>query len=270
MQNSSKPRHCAEKPAPKRRCRTAAPRSIALAACLIAAFGSEFAPAVDALEPVRGIVRAAEQAQISTELPSRVTQLTFKPGQQFRKGDLLVEFDCRRQQAELASADAQLREMRLTLDNHVYLEKLKAAGKQDVEVSRARADKAAAEADVLRLRLEQCKVIAPFDGRIVDLGISVHELPAPGRPFIRIIRDSQLEIELIIPSPWLRWLDVGAAFTFAIDETGETITGKVERIGGAVDPVSQTIKVVGVFEGVRKRVLAGMSGSAQFVRAARP
>ena len=221
-------------------------------------------------EPARGVVRPIDQAQLSTELASRVMQIPFKAGQQFRKGDLLVEFDCRRQKAEYASAEAQLREMRLTLQNHAYLEKLAAAGKQDVEISRARADKAAAEAEVLHLRLEQCQVWAPFDGRVAELGISVHELPVQGRPFIKLIRDSDLEIELIVPSVWLEWLVLGSAFTFTVDETGETVTGKVARIGAAVDPVSQTIKVFGLFTGARAIVLAGMSGSAQFTRGVRP
>lgn len=215
---------------------------------------------------IRGIVRPLNQASIATELTARVANIAFKEGAAFRKGDQLLAFDCERQQAELASAEAQHREAKLALDGNLYLDKRGAVGRQDVEISKARVDKAAAEAQALRARLKQCAVIAPFDGRVTELSVHEHEMPAAGKPFISIIDETTFEIELILPSAWLKWIAAGTLFQFTIDETGRHYAARIIRIAAAVEPVSQTIKVISVFENKDDHILSGMSGTAQFER----
>lgn len=216
--------------------------------------------------PVRGVVRPQSQATISTDLSARVSSTNYKEGDRFKKGDVLIEFDCRRTQAELDAADAQSLEMKLALDNNVVLDKYKAVGRADLEISRARVKRAEAEANGLRARLDQCKVIAPFNGRIAELAIQAHEMPAMGKPFLTIIEDQALEVELIVPSDWLKWLKTDATFNFNVDETASSFPAHVTRISAAVDPVSQTIKVMGLFDSdaAGAGILSGMSGSAEF------
>ncbi len=76
-----------------------------LARCaIVAAFSATagFAEANDL--PVRGIVRAVNQAALSTDIPMRIARLPFREGEQFKATDLLVEFDCRRQNAACGDA----------------------------------------------------------------------------------------------------------------------------------------------------------------------
>lgn len=214
--------------------------------------------------PVRGVVRAVDQAAFSTDLGTRVVKIEVREGVAFKTGDLLVEFDCRKPRAEAASAEAVHREMRLTLESNVHLEKHQAIGRHDVEISKARVAKAAAEADALKARLDQCRVMAPFDGRVSELGVHVHEVPAPSKPFLAIVGASRLEVELILPSSWLSWLKAGAEFTFAVDETRRSYPMTVSRLGAAVDPVSQMIKVIAVLQPATGEILPGMSGTAMF------
>lgn len=238
---------------------------------LAAMFALPLAPAfADAAvhEPMlaRGVVRPVDEATIATDLQARVAAIGFKEGAAFKAGDTLVEFDCRRHRAELAAADAQKREMELSLDNNLVLNQHRAIGKHEVEISRARVDKAAGEAESLRARVDDCRIVAPFDGRVAELGIHVHETPAAGKPFLKIIADTALEIELILPSDALRWLRQEQAFTFVVDELKRALPARVLRIGATVDPVSQTVKVMARFDGAEglADVLAGMSGAAEF------
>lgn len=216
--------------------------------------------------PARGVVRPVDQAAISTDLQVPVAAIGFKEGTRFKTGDALVEFDCRRHRAELAAADAQRREAELALENNLVLNDHCAIGKHEVEISRARVDKAKGEADSLRARVESCRILAPFDGRVAELAIHVFETPASGKPIIRIIDDRQLEIELIVPSNWLSWLRKDMAFDFVVDELKRPLAARVTAIGAAVDPISQTVKIFGRFaDGIDVTdVLAGMSGSAEF------
>lgn len=214
--------------------------------------------------PVRGVVRALDQSALSTDLAARVLKIGFREGEAFKTGDLLIAFDCDRYRAEAQSADAVFQEMQLTLNSNLHLERLSAVGKADVEISRARVAKAEAEARSLRARVAQCDIAAPFDGRVAELSVNLYEQPQAGKPFLVIVGNSRLEIELIVPSHWLTWVKPGADFAFNVDETRHAYKAHVVRLGAAVDAVSQMIKIVATFDEPVTDVLPGMSGSAQF------
>lgn len=240
------------------------------AACLSAA-GSVRATepglsAADEAVPVRGIIRALDQAALSTELQARVDKIGFREGQAFKKGELLISFDCERYRAETQSAEAVAREMQLTLESNQQLEKFRAVGKHDVEISRARVDKAEAEARSLKSRLQFCEIFAPYDGRVAELTINQYEQPQPNKPFLVIVGNSRLEVEIIVPSYWLNWIVPGTPLTFGVDETKGSYAATVVRIGATVDAVSQMVKVIATFNDPVVDVLPGMSGAAQFVR----
>lgn len=247
-------------------------RPLSLATAFAAFVGCMFMPvtagsaepstALDADGTARGLVRSVTQAMISTELPAQVAKIGFKEGEAFKKGDLLVEFDCRRQKAEYASAAAQHREMMLTFENNKVLRQSQAVGRHEVDLSEARVTKAAAEAEALRVRLDQCTLIAPFDGRVLELGLHQLETAQPGKPYISIIADGDLEIDLIVPADWVRHVHVGSELTFSVDESQTVHPIVVKRTGASIDPLSQTAKLVAAFSAPAPGVMPGMSGSA--------
>ena len=156
------------------------------------------------------------------------------------------------------------REMQLVLESNTYLDRKGAVGRFEVEISRARVDKAGAEAAALKARLKQCEVVAPYDGRVAELSINEHEIPAPGKPFITLLDETSFEIDLIMPSGNLKQLKPGMEFKYHVDDTGHTYDAIVLRPGAAVDPVSQTVKVIGKFLHPEVDVIAGMTGTAEF------
>ncbi|MGH8657097.1 MAG: efflux RND transporter periplasmic adaptor subunit [Gammaproteobacteria bacterium] len=220
--------------------------------------------AISQLENIRGLVKPKSEARLSSEIPARITALPFKQGQRFREGDVLIRFDCSRYQAELASAKAELNARSKTYQNNMELSRLNAIGKLEVEVSKAEAEKAAAEARGAGVNVSRCVITAPYPGRIVERKVHEHETVAPEQELMTILDDRDLEIEIIVPSTWLTWLKVGTPFTFHLDETDNDYQAKVSELGARVDPVSQTIRVDGVFASAAHDVLAGMSGTAKF------
>ncbi len=215
--------------------------------------------------PIRGVVRPVNQASIAIDLPVRVAKVHFREAEAFKQGQTLLSFDCTRLIAEHAAAEAVHLEMRLGLESQTYLDKRGAVGKLEVEISRTRVDKARAEAEALAARLKQCTIVAPYDGRVTDLKINEYEIAPNGQPFISIVDESSFEIDMIVPSTWLRTLASGQSVLFTVDETGKTYDAKVLRIGAAVDPVSQTVRVIAGFVNADGNVLAGMSGTAKMM-----
>ena len=77
-----------------------------------------------------------------------------------------------------------------------------------------------------------------------------------------VLNEEGLIIEMIAPSLWLRWLELGQVLTLEVRETGQSLSAVVDRIGPVVDPVSQTVDVFARFGNVPEKVLSGMSGRA--------
>lgn len=226
----------------------------------VAAMAQQIQPA----SIIRGVVQPVNHASISTELVSLVADVPFREGERFQKGDLLIAFNCARQLAELQAAKAASRAALIDWKNKRELLDYKAIGANEVKLAEAGFAEARARADALKIQTDHCSILAPFEGRIVERAINPHEMPANNEPLLRIISDTQLELDLIVPSTWLVWLKPGQTFDFSIDETGKTHLASVSQISAAVDPVSQTIKIKGVFERPESSVLSGMSGTATF------
>lgn len=213
---------------------------------------------------MRGIVKAATQAMLYTQIQGRVSQLPRKEGERIEKGETLVQIDCEKYRAELAAAIAEHQAKDKTFANNTELTKLNAVSTLELEISEAEARKAQAAIRIAEINVASCRIAAPFSGRITGVMVNEHENVFPNDKLLSLLDDTSLEIELVLPSSSLAWLKRKARFTFVIDETRRAYPAKVKEIGANIDPASQTVKVIGAFEKLPPEVLAGMSGSAQF------
>jgi membrane fusion protein, multidrug efflux system len=216
--------------------------------------------------PARGLVRAVQEATLASETSARIVQLPVRDGDAFRRGDLLIDFDCERPKAEWRTAEAERIGMAAAHENSRRLAEYRAAGAHDVQMARAALDKAAAAVEVITVRLKQCRIFAPFDGRVADLPVREHEMPQAGQPLMRIVSDAQLEVDMIVPAKWLHWLKPGESFRFSPEDSGQHVEGEVVRVSGAIDPVSQTIRAIGKLKAERGAILPGQGGLVTFQR----
>lgn len=231
----------------------------ALAALLLWA-----APSARAEEDIRILLVPRTETTLSSQVSARISKITVKEGDAFKRGAPLVEFDCRLYQAQLAKARAQLSGAKKTHEANLKLQKFQAIGEVELAVSEAEMGKAQAEIQVYNAQVELCRINAPFDGRVVKRHMSEHASTAPGDKLLDILDDSQLEMQLHVPSAWLSKIKSGTRFSVRIDEIGQTYPAEVMRVGAKVDPVSRTIELFAKILEKDPRLLAGMSGVADF------
>ncbi len=201
---------------------------------------------------------------LSAEIPAKINRITRRDGDAFKAGDALLEFDCALQAAQLDKARAQLVATENTQLGQRKLAELNAVGLVELKNSEAEVLKAKADVTYLRAMLQKCRVVAPFNGRVVEHKAREQQFVQAGQPLIEIIDDSVLELEFIIPSSWLRWLKPGHAFVVRIEDTGQDYPVRLLRTAARVDPVSQTVKAVAVVDGDYPELIAGMSGQVLF------
>ena len=147
-----------------------------------------------------------------------------------------------------------------TLDGNRQMARLNAIGQVELRNSEAELLKAQADVAYLQTTLDKCTITAPYDGRAAEQKAREQQFVQPGQAVLDIIDDTTLELEFIVPSRWLVWLKPGHRLNAAIDETRKSYPVRLLRIAAKADPVSQTVRCVGVVDGRFPELLAGMSG----------
>ena len=213
----------------------------------------------------RGVLRPIYEAVISAQLSTRIIEIAKRPGERIKKGEVLVGFDCSRYKAEFLAARAEQTAVEKEYETNLKLAKYDAVGTSEVEISEARVNMAKASASIAESYVDDCEILAPFDGKVITVDARPFETNVPGQPIIHIIDDSLMEVELIVPSSWLVWLQPEIDVAFHVDETQSRHQIGITRIGGEVDPVSQTVRIYGVLDTPEAAgLLSGMSGTAFF------
>jgi RND family efflux transporter MFP subunit len=217
-------------------------------------------------DTIRGLIKPRKEAILSSQISGQITEMGFKPGERFSQNDLLVRFDCAMYEADLNSARARFQAEQKQYENNRKLLELNAISNIEVELSRSEVDVARAETRIKQIITEHCLIRAPFNGRVIEAMVNEFESVGADQELISILDDQDLEIELIVPSSWLTSIREGETFSFIIDETGGSYQASITQIGAIVDPVSQTVRLLGEFQNSTDNVLSGMSGTASFNR----
>ncbi len=215
---------------------------------------------------IRAQLTSYQQTILSAEIAANISKLTLREGEQFTKGQTLVEFDCALLNAQLNKAEAGAEVARQGLKVSKRLEQLNSISSLEVDQAIAKAKETEAELETIKVHVSKCSLAAPYQGRIAKLHVDAHQYVTPGKPLMDIVDTSRLEVRLIAPSNWLSWLKKGSQFSIQIEELGKTYQAQVVRLGARIDPVSQSLPITGKIEGDHSELLPGMSGWADFNR----
>lgn len=219
---------------------------------------------VRAAETVRMLIIPEKETVISSQMGGRILELNTRPGRSFEKGDLLVRFDCKEQDARLKAAEAELSATEITLKAKKELQALSSAGEMEVQLAAAANEKTKAQLELQRAYVDACIIRAPFAGTTARLDARQFQTVNQGQPILEIVGREPLLARIIAPSRWLSWLKVGRPFRVSVDETRTSHDAVVTAINGKVDPVSQTVEIEGTIAARGASLLPGMSGTATF------
>jgi membrane fusion protein, multidrug efflux system len=214
--------------------------------------------------PIRVVVRSYETAALSAEINARITLLPQREGDRFKKGDIIVEFDCRKTIAEHDGAVAALRGHQSLYENQQQLLRYKAAGTLAVNQALHELDKAKAEVRGLEAKRSGCQITAPFDGRVTEKSAQVHEIAQPNQPILKIINEGKMELVMMVPSKLLSKVADGTRFRVKLDENGDLHDARIVQSTGLIDPVSQSARMIAELTNAPSNVIPGMSGTAMF------
>jgi membrane fusion protein (multidrug efflux system) len=210
------------------------------------------------------LVTATEEATLSSQMAGKIKKIYYGLGDVFSAGDLLLEFDCEAERAQLDAAQAEYRGARETHLTKLRLQALGAAGELEVTLAASAADKLKSQVDLRQSLLAYCKVVAPFPGRLVKLRVKAAESVALGQPLLDIANPSTLKAQLFVPASWVRWVRVGTPIVVKSNEDRRTYRARVSKLNARVEGVNQSLELEAQFDGSTEGLLPGLVGTASF------
>jgi len=188
---------------------------------------------------------------IAPRVAGQILKLKVQDNQAVKEGDVLFEIDpedyklvLEKAKAELATVDRQLAQAQDTLHR---MEPLLPRGFETAEnVDKARTavttlqaqrEGAIATINLEELHLSYCKVIAPFDGRVINLNISAGAHVTAGVPVFSLLDTTKWYVIANFREAEIRHMAPGTeAIVYLSSAPNQRFHGKVQGIGWAVKP----------------------------------
>lgn len=209
---------------------------------------------------VEAVLVPNENTVISSSKDGKIHKIHFDNGEIFRKGDILVEYACKDLRAELDIAQSQQKVADTKKSASMKLFKLDIISNIEKLELESESDQAQARSRLYESRMEACYIRADYDGRVVKKLANASEFTRTDRVLMEVASLDYLKAEFLLPSRWLRWVNVGAPVVLEIDETERSYSATIRNIYGEVDPVSRSIQMTAQLDPYGDPLLPGMSG----------
>ncbi len=213
-----------------------------------------------------GTIEANERVELKPEAPGLIEAVGFVEGQRVQKGQRLFELDSRKETAALAQAEAEASLARSNLERARQLAGTRAISKQEVEQLESQLAVREAIARVEQERLEDRRILAPFDGVMGPRLVSPGQYVAPGLPLATLVDDSQVKVRCRLPERQLASLRPKQTGRVRVNAYPDAVfEGTVDLIDPEVDPATRTVEVRLVTPNVDGRLRPGMFARVELV-----
>lgn len=217
--------------------------------------------------PANGSLVAKRRVEIYSEVQGvfKASNLVFKPGQHYLKGQALIRIDAAEYAASVQSAKSNLYnsiaaimpDLRLDFPDifkkwETYLNNFD-LNKTTPELPKTTSNKenyfitgrgiisAYYNVKNLELRLLKYNIYAPFSGVLTEALVTEGSLIRSGQKLGEFIDTSVYEMEVALSKNYASLLKVGENVALTNLEKTESYKGKVSRVNGSIDATTQTI-----------------------------
>lgn len=197
---------------------------------------------------------------VSSSRDGKIKKIHFDNGDHFKKGDVILEYYCDDLRAEMAAASAERRFAKQKELTTSRLFNMELSSDLELVQSKVEKEQAVAKKKVVEARVNDCVIRAGYDGRVVKRMANDNEYTRTDRVLMEIASKGTLDVEFLLPSKSLRWINLGAPISLIVSETDRQYKGKIKQIYGEVDPVSQSIQIRAGLDDYDEPLLPGMSG----------
>lgn len=196
----------------------------------------------ETLEAV-GTALSNEAVTITTKTAGIVVKVSFNEGQSVKSGQLLAELDGREAVAELEATRAAVQIARQNYDRAAKLLGTQAVSQARMDELSSLLTAATARVKVQEARVQDLRIVAPFNGKIGIRRVSIGAFVPPGAVVTTLDDVDVIKLNFLVPETVLAHLKSGAAVKARSEAyPNRDFTGVVRTIDTRIDPTTRAVE----------------------------
>lgn len=211
-----------------------------------------------------GRLQAQQSVDIKAEVSALVLAHQLEDGAQVEAGQLLVQLDDRRLQAQQRQVQANLNEATQQLARFERLIQTQAITQEQLSSQQARVESLRAEQQALSAERERYRILAPFQGHLGEQDLVVGQLVDNGTRLTTLDQLNPLRVDFTLAEQHLAHLYPGQPFQVRVAAWPETdFEGAIQSIGTRVDPSTGQLQIRGRLANPDLQLRPGMFAQIQ-------
>lgn len=204
-----------------------------------------------------------EEVDLSFETSGKITEIHFKEGTSVKKGQLLAKVNDKPLQAELKKLEAQVP----LAQDRVYRQKTllakDAVSQEAYESVNTELEKLMADIELVKSKIMQTELRAPFDGIIGLRLVSEGTYASPTTIISRLTKISPLKIEFSVNESYVNNVKAGTPLSFSVDNDLNIYHASVYAVESDLDRNTLTLKARALYSNPGGQLKPGLSANIE-------
>lgn len=213
----------------------------------------------------KGQLLPDEEVDLSFEASGKITNIYFKEGTSVKKGTLLARVNDEPLLAELKKLEAQIPLARERVNRQRTLLDKDAVSQEAYQAVTTDMDKLMADIDLVKARIQQTELRAPFDGVIGLRWVSEGAFASNGTVVARLTKISPLKIEFSVNERHANNIKPGTRIGFVIEGDQAVYNANVYAIETTLDEKTLSLKARALYDNPQGKLRPGRSASIEIV-----
>ncbi|NLZ95801.1 MAG: efflux RND transporter periplasmic adaptor subunit [Bacteroidales bacterium] len=210
-----------------------------------------------------GVLLPDEEVDLIFEASGKITQINFKEGSFVNKGELLAKVNDAPLQAELRKLEAQLPLAQERVYRQRTLLDKDAVSQEAFETVTTELDKLKADVELVKARIDQTELRAPFSGMIGLRMVSEGAYASPQVVVSKLTKISPLKIEFAANETQVDEVVNGTKLTFTVENDLNTYEAFVYAVEASLETSTLSIKARARYANPGGKMKPGHSASIE-------
>lgn len=211
----------------------------------------------------KGLLLPDEEVDLSFETSGKITEIHFREGSNVRKGQLLAKVNDKPLQAELKKLEAQIPLAQDRVFRQKSLLAKDAVSQEAYESVNTELEKLMADIELVKSRIAQTELRAPFDGVIGLRQVSEGTYASPSTIITHLTKISPLKIEFSVNESQINNIKAGTSLTFTLDNDMNKYHATVYAVESNLDRQTLTLKARAMYPNPGGHLKPGLSTNVE-------
>jgi RND family efflux transporter MFP subunit len=193
-----------------------------------------------------GVILNGESILLEPKAEGRILQVFVKSGETVKKGTVIAQLDKNVREQELKSAQSAMRDAARRYNRRAALSRGAEAtvSAEELDAARVRLTEEKARLEIVKTALAETRIVAPFDGTVVETFLAAGALTGPGRPVARLAGQGDLRVRFAVPEDQGAEVTPGMKLDVEVPSLLFDIPGQIVGVNPEIDTASRMIYAV--------------------------